>query len=272
MLVAAQKPATDRETDKLKGKVKTVAASQTIYAYPYYKGDLPVDVNNLPELKHLPEEIVTYDEKGNRVQRDVYSSSDVLLGIEQYAFLDGKRIIKIIAKVKPPWMPKVMMPPIPGVTDRPRDERYTYRFEYKYDANGRRIEDRRYDNRDLLERRIVRKYDAKGNEIERLEIFIQYSARREPPMYEEPPLRDVYFYDARGNETEKAHYVPVFKTPTMEYDGIKPIQRTLYSKYEFDSHGNWTKRIAEWRALDLMGGTRNEVKTIVVEQRIIKYF
>lgn len=276
--VFAQKQMSDREADKLKGRVKSVAVYSVWYHADYDEPfTLSVD-DKLPEKKRLPQETVYYDEKGNRVRVEYFNANETAYKVDEYDFLDGRRVVKEIFKSKPPRMPGVYREPIPGVDDRRRDERFTRRFEYKYDDKGRRVEERWFDNRDLPIQIVVRNYDAKGNLIEQVERYIN-NFIRDPARRESPPARYLYSYDAKGNETKKSWFpITSINKNGYTYDGKKPISVTTYSHYEFDSRGNWTKRIGENRQRSPFsmydGATviENETRSIAVEYRTLNYF
>lgn len=277
--VFAQKQMSDSEVDKLKDKVKSVAVYSVWYHAETYDEPFTLSVDDkLPEKKRLPQETVFYDEKGNRVRVEYFNASETAYKVDEYGFLAGKRVVKEILKSKPPRMPRVYQEPIPGVDDRKRDERFTRRFEYKYDDKGRRVEERWFDNRDLPVQTIARNYDAKGNLIEQIERYINNSIR-DPARRESPPARYLYSYDARGNETKKSWFPIIdINKNGYTYDGKKPALVTTYSHYEFDSRGNWTKRIGEIRQTNWFsmydGATviEDKIRSILVEYRTISYF
>lgn len=96
------------------------------------------------------------------------------------------------------------------------------KYTFEYDLNGNRIKERWYDHTAKPIGIIENKYDRKGNLTE----IINYSATGELIRTEK------YTYDRKGNPLEEAWY---------NREG-KQIRFHTYT-YQYDSRGNWTKRI-----------------------------
>ena len=96
-------------------------------------------------------------------------------------------------------------------------------YETSYDANGRATEEK------LGDIQTTHSYDEQGRLTETL---VHDSSAVEPVFGRS--MRSVFKYDSRGNELERTVYRGDGSV-LMHYDWT----------YEYDSHGNWTKRIEE---------------------------
>jgi len=130
----------DIEADELKGKVKRVVEENEY---------LPAHIENIKKRyktdidgKRKISSITEYDERGNRTKRDAYSSGRLFSKVV-YSFLEGSRISKeeLIT-----YGDEVFAAPPHGSTDKTkidktRDSRYAFKFTYKYDEGGNRVEE-----------------------------------------------------------------------------------------------------------------------------------
>ena len=207
----AQSPTSDREADGLKGKVRKVVTESA---------RLTNNSDTWAEGKRQTDSVVMYDADGARVRREFYNSNGDLKKVEVYSSVDGDRAMK----------EDVLIPDnVVGVGSTSpnrdkvaaEDQRYTYRFKYRYDAKGRRIEESWYRNNGSLESRYVSMYDEKGCHIE----YNRYLA--DGRLF----ARRARSCDDKGNVIEE----------TLSWPGNPTTERLSFS-YEFDSGGNWIKR------------------------------
>lgn len=118
--------------------------------------------------------------------------------------------------------------------------------EFKYDANGYRLEEEQTGDEGLVAK-VVSVYDAQG-------------LRTERRMYNKQGLfaRRTYTYGADGNPTEEAEFDPK--------GGL--VGKQGYT-YEFDSAGNWIKRITLSQG---MSGGKPVSEPAAVTYRTITYY
>ncbi len=208
--ISAQKRMSDKEADKLKGKVKTIATEIA---------KLQNQNGNLVEGTKQSNSIVTYDTDGNRVKQELYDYKGNLFQTSIYSLLDGEKIVKQEIKHYDYDPPLVAIGSSPN--SKPRDSRYSYKFKYKFDDKGRRTEEAWYSNDGSLWLRYVSIYDDKGNEVE----WFRYTADGKVNG------RSISVYNAKGDEIEKTWF---------RADGS--LSEKWSYTYELDSNGNWIKR------------------------------
>lgn len=210
--VNAQKQMSDRDVDGLKGVVKIVEEEKSNFSHKS---------GEWVESQRMCSSAIEYDKEGSRLKRDSCDYRGKPFQKEVYGFLDGDKI------VKEEIFPDDSAPPAPKSLndDKPRDKRYSFKFKYKYDSKGRRIQEEWFSNTGSLWIRDVRTYDDKGNEIE----WYRYSSNGELNM------KSISKFDDKGNEVEVTYISVAGKSPDSTYS---------YS-YEFDSRGNWIKRITK---------------------------
>jgi Txe/YoeB family toxin of Txe-Axe toxin-antitoxin module len=210
--VLAQNKKTDRETDGLKGSVKSILTE---------RADLKKKSGKLVESARKPEEAITYDSDGNRL---TWKTNDYLTGTlfdsVIYSRVDGDKVA-IYAEVENPN--KITADsPITNKQVKPADPRYTNKFKYKYDSKGNVSEEAWYQNDGSLWLRYV--YNFTGNKREELVYSADGSLNQ----------KYVYTLDDKGNEIEMFAY----DTEKNKIDG-----KETYEYLEYDAKGNWTKRI-----------------------------
>ncbi|HJU53003.1 MAG TPA: hypothetical protein VJ715_00460 [Pyrinomonadaceae bacterium] len=207
----AQKRQTDREFDKLKGPVKTVVAQEAT---------LTESSGKLSESERRPGSETIYDAEGNLVHRKIYVEGS-LFDSTKYGRLNGDKI-SFSEDVESPNVFITDAPVGANKSMQPADPRYTYKFKYKYDDQGRVTEESWYQSNGSLWMRYV--YKFKGNRREEL----AYGANGDLNQ------KYVYTLDDKGNEVEQLIY-------DTEKDSVE--SKETYQYVEFDSRGNWTKRI-----------------------------
>ncbi len=210
--VLAQKQKTDRETDGLKGLIKSVFTE---------RADLKKTSGKSVESKRKSESEYTYDKIGNRLTWKSYDYlSGTLFDSVIYSRIDGHKV-SIYKEIENPSKITAMSAPS-DKPQKPFDTRYNYKFKYKYDSDGNVSEEAWIQSNGDLWLRYV--YNFKGNQREEL----VYSA--------DSSLNQKYLYtlDDKGNEIEMLAY----DTETNKLEG-----KETYKYLEFDAKGNWTKRI-----------------------------
>jgi hypothetical protein len=221
----------DWEKEGLKGKVKMV------------KEIISIESERMGEWEKDTDKITyqIFNEKGNEIEENEYK-------------LDGSLYNRAICKY--------------DVKDN-RIEMDFYnsencfleKFTYNYDDKGNMIEKNGYSFDDSLWSKIIYKYDLNGNNIEESNSKYKY----------------IYKYDDKGNKTEYYNCLDSsFFTKTIyKYDEkgnyieeiIYNLDGSIYSKYtfkyEYDSYGNWLKKIRY----------KGERKTLcLVTEREITYY
>ena len=208
----AQIQKTDRETDGLKGSVKSVRTEIA---------DLKKTRGKLVESKRRHKEAITYDSNGNRLTWKTYDYlSGALFDSVTYSRVNGDKVSIYEEVNNPNKITQVVSVP----NDKPTkssDPYLSYKFKYKYDSDGNVSEEAWYQNGSLWLRYV---YNFKGNQ----KVELVYSA--------DGSLNQKYVYtlDDKGNEIEMLAY----DTETNKLEG-----KETYKYLEFDAKGNWTKRI-----------------------------
>ncbi len=193
-----------------------------------------------------PESEISYDADGNRVSRKAHDYTGALFESVNYSRVDGDKVV-IYKDVENRNSVVVGMSAPTNQPKRPSDPRYTYKFKYKYDSNGKVSEESLYHNDGSLWLRYV--YKTKGNQKEELVYSADGSLNQ----------KYVYTLDDKGNEVEMLVY-------DTENDSVR--SKEAYKYVEFDSKGNWTKRITSRGNKE--GGFA--LKTSKVTYRKITYF
>jgi hypothetical protein len=198
----------DAQDEGLRGRVKTVLTESQ-------------DLSGTWEVQtRKPNSMDYYNERGNLTKRESYDYKGNLTEITAYGYLDGGRVSdseRIQQEYNPP--PIMIGPPAGEVTPK-YDPRYSFKFTFKYDERKRLTEKTWIGNDGKLWLRYVYKYT--GNQREELVYSADGSLNR----------RYLSILDDNGNEVEET----IFETR----DGS--IRSKHSYAYEFDPHGNWTKR------------------------------
>lgn len=182
--VYAQKKMSDREFANLKGQVKSVLNESS--ELEEVNGKFEPD-----SRQKISEDI--YDEQGN-ITQNIYIDG---VSADIFSIVDGVKTQKSAA------------------VENTNVQNTKYRYEY--DEKGRIIEERKYDNRDILFFKSVYKYNEKGQ----LNEEIWYAKNKMTGD-------NFYTYNAQGNLTEKKY---------------QTLDTTYHFKdYKFDAQGNWIQR------------------------------
>ncbi|HZG54433.1 MAG TPA: hypothetical protein VEZ40_20195 [Pyrinomonadaceae bacterium] len=231
----AKRLKSDAEDEGLKGKVKTVFTESEDLS-----GTWSVQARKPASMDY-------YNEQGNLTKRESYDYKGNPSDITVYGYLDGDRVSDIGSIQREYNPPPMMIASTPGETKPKYDSRYSYKFKFKYDDNGRLIEKAWHMNNGEPWLRYV--YHYRGNQKEKL----VYSANGS--------LNQKYLYtlDDKGNEIAEVIYEPKDNSVRSKY---------IFS-YEFDSKGNWTKRVSsKWGNKDGQEG----YQPYSVYYRTIKYY
>jgi len=230
----AQKAKTDRDDDELKGQVQKVVIEKAKLS--------KVGAEEFETRRELSE-VVTYDNRGDRVRRETYDKEG-LLETEVYGYEEGDRVVKTeLSAGGRERLGGIGPGPAPH-----SDLRYSIKFKYKYDSQGNRTEVARLRNNDRLTTRSVRRFDNQGNKIEE-SIYALNGSR----------IRKVSnLFDSHGNITESSHDLA-----DDRFDS-----RYSYT-YEFDAQGNWTKKVtSEWVTKD----GKSTSRPYLITYRTLTYF
>ena len=209
----AQKRLADRDVEGLKGEIKVVKTETA---------DLKNDSGVWVESNRMPDSYITYDQNGNRVVEKVYEDGK-LSSSGVYKLLDGDRVL-VPDKIEIASTGRELIVTTGRSSTKPQfhDDRYTQKYKYKYDAQGTKREEIIYQNNGTYwQRRVV---TLKGNQ-------------RDEQVYDEKGKfnqKYIYTLDDKGNEIEMLVFSPGEGSASWKEN---------YKNLEFDSKGNWTKRI-----------------------------
>lgn len=233
---ASQKAKTDVQDENLKGKVKSIIE----YTQSGAKG------------KREREFEKYYDEKGNLIKEISYTE-DYPSAVTVWGFIDKNRV----SKTNEIYFDEDQRTPLgnPFITmsadgslknpDAPKDERYTIKHDYKYNDDGKLIEEFSYSNNGELWSRRVYNYEESRKE----ELYYGQNGDLWSRTYET--------LDEDGNVIESYSKI----------DG-KIEDRNFYT-YEFDEKGNWiVQKIFEKKKVK--GKTVSEI--LWISYRTITYY
>lgn len=194
-----------------------------------------------------PSSMGYYNQSGNLTKRELYDYKGNLSEITVYGYVDGARVSnrKSIEREYNPPLSVVASPP--GAAKPKSDPRYANKFTFRYDAQKRLVEKTWFLNNGEVSIRYVYKYS--GNQREDLVYSANGSLNQ----------RYLVVLDDKGNKIEETS----FQTSDGSVRG-----KNSYA-YEFDTKGNWVKRVAS-KSVTKDGKTRFE--PTVTDYRTIKYY
>lgn len=239
-LPLAERRLTDREVDRLKGPVKSVLTEVANYKW--------VADESIEQSRVLSSSFA-YDAEGNRVHQKDYDDEGKLVSSLLFSFIGKDRVA--IAEEVDREDALIATKPLPR--GRRADPRYSYKFRYKYDANGKRTEEVWYHSDGSMYLRFI--YRQKGNR----KIVSLYTADRRLNQKLELNQKYEYTFDEKGNETQ------VLLSESFTGDKI------TYRYVEFDSQDNWTKRIVTRGFKDLGEHLLSTIRPWSVEYRELTY-
>jgi hypothetical protein len=236
-----QRPKTDAERDGLKGHVKSVSVETA---------ELEKQGGRSVEGRRVLTERTTYNAAGDSVESEGYENDGTLIGKAAYRRVGGEVIVEEQVRVptisidpalkkENPNAEPIKGGPVPG--DYPM-QKFVEKLKDKYDAKG-----------NLTEHVI-----EENGRVKQRAVYEYKDGSREGRWYEGGNLieHEIEKFDARGNLVE---------TDSLDIQTGAVGVKFSYTAYEFDSHGNWVKRIKTWSA-------PGEPEYPTVEYRTITYF
>jgi hypothetical protein len=205
----AARDGSDAADDRLRGAVKTVLQESESLSGPAAGND------------RKPSSMKYYNQDGNLTKQERYDYKGNLSEITVFGYLDGARVSNSKGIERPYNPPPIVMASPSGAPKPKSDPRYSNKFAFRYDSQKRLLEKTWFHSNGEVQIRYVYKYS--GNQLEELVYAHDGSLNQ----------RYIVVFDDKGNEIEQTS----FETR----DGSV---RDKYSyTYEFDTKGNWTKRI-----------------------------
>jgi hypothetical protein len=232
--VTAQVRQTDREFDGLRGPVKTVTDEEA---------ELKDVAGESVEQARVLRRSVAYDAAGNWAESKEYDYKGNLFQTLLFSFVGNDRV----ARAELAGTADSIVVELPARRGPSRvDPRYTYKFKYKYGAGGKRVEESWYHSDGSFYLKQV--YKLAGNR----KVFSVYDASGALNQRETATL------DEKGNESVK-----------LIRDTF--ADKVAYKYVEFDSHGNWTKRVKTRGFKHLSASDFATIKPWSIEYRTITY-
>lgn len=237
---------TDREFSGLKGDVKLVSESEQKLS---------------PETgKEEPTTDTEYAKVGNELQktnhffgsRTIYFVLDGAKVSRSEKFAESKFKLESIATIvgSSDTAPTSKEKAKPSNV-RKTDERFEYRYEYKYDARGRIVREIQYTNTGERDDDTEYVYDKVG-----------HLAAETKKIPGQGTFKDTYRYDSNGMLVENT---AIFYTES----GARQFTLSYtYSDYKLDGNGNWIERKEAVKHAD----EPNEIPKVTVQRRRITYF
>jgi YD repeat-containing protein len=234
------RPRTDAQDENLRGKVKSVAYRFT-----------DAGSSDYPKLRLMREDF--YDGSGNRVRGvdwdDTWPTVVTVFGYIEGMRVSRSRIVEYAAGERPPTatciplVHSVVEPEPPGA-----DERYGIRWVYKYDPQGRLVDETHLNNRGAV---LTRTTYAHESDTRR--VVLNYAGGTEPLA------KALEIIDPKhGNVVEEWLY---------DEDGTHVNSIRIYN-YKFDKRGNWI----EQRVTEREPASKRSAKPVWVAMRTITYY
>lgn len=232
----AQKAATDAVDDGLMGKVKAVFEETQ-----FIKGEKA----GSPRQKDNED---YYNELGNLTKSiDYDDTSGLPFQITVYGYINQKRVSRSGHVQYGNEIGGIIVGSPTGTVTR-RDNRFDYRFAFKYDQSNRMVEKTRYDNAGKIWTRLVFKYT--GDSVEEI-------------LYDEAGkvnMRSLKKLDEKKNPISTTYY----NSPMDGWDSIY-----TYEYLEFDKEGNWLRQNMS-KSRSFQGVVKEE--WIMAKFRAISYY
>ncbi len=209
--VLGQKPQTDRKFEGYKGLVKRVVTE---------RADWKIKKGKSIESNRRLEQDIEYDRDGNVLKELSYDYvSGLLREVAVYKKIDGEKTVCYPEGEMPGGISNTII--VKDVDHIPRDPQYSFKFEYKYNSDGKIVEEAWWENTGELWLRYVYTYEG--------------------------DKRTELVYDANGELNQK--YISIFdkndnliEQSIYDTDTDSVIEKSAYKYLEFDTTGNWTKR------------------------------
>lgn len=215
---------TDWAEDRLKGKVRTVYTESA---------KLIQKDGKFVEDTRKPSSEVTYSPEGKKLKALRYDWRGNLSETVTYRIIEGDRTLKS-ELIRHPYDPPLGLAAPPSPNAPKWDERYnarhkrtfdekgrltemtvllgngemTYRFKYAYRTAPNSIEEEAYNDKGLLQWRLLRKLDDKGNVVETISLNPEGNFRY--------GYRNSYEFDSTGN------WIKCVVTDLQDKDNRKP--------------------------------------------------
>lgn len=291
--VAAQKKS-DRETAGLKGLVNSIRAEST--SYKQQAGEWVTERIEIASTEYGPD--------GRTLQHAVRSLGGSLLYRYSYAYNDAGKLVEVKHygmgdnQSTPTRYEYDSQGELIAETEDGVDGAVYSSTTHKYDDRGREIENVYKSRSDSF--KMVNRYDEQGRLLETINYQSDELFKKREYAYNDngklnksvlyrlvqqrPEIEEVRNYDASGNVLERIHYaangaVDFKEVASYNQDG-NAIEKTLYggdgtlkskttTTFEYDSHGNWTKKKTETARADLKPLTREiTVRSILYDAGI----
>jgi len=205
----------DSEFDGLKGKVKgVIEEAEWTYTPP----------SGTPETKRQKTQEWKYDPSGRITEYINWSAGDKII----YSIIDGSKVYNI-EEFDVPGVYRAAIGSAPfgrgDLSPKPRDPRFSMRFEYKYDSMNRVSEEIEYLNNGELLSRAIHSYDEHGRDVM-------------SKSYYKEILRGVRtsYYNSKGEL-----FLQTLENPADDR-GLTRREIHKFSDYKFDKNRNWTQR------------------------------
>jgi hypothetical protein len=229
-----QKQQLDTEAEGFKGRVKSIFIEHS---------ELKQSSGKSGESARRPAQKLSFDSNGNLTVDVQYDPGGELFDSRTYLFIDGQRVVKheILTKHF-----LTLSDPRAEPRSRPYDPRYSWKIEYKFDSEGHRTE-------------VAWLYSDGSSHLRYVDTL--HGNRKERLVYsEDGSVNQKYSstLDDKGNEVESVSY-------NVNDDSVD--YKWNYTYLEFDSQGNWIKRLAS------LGKRENfKPKPVKITYRTITYY
>jgi antitoxin component YwqK of YwqJK toxin-antitoxin module len=232
----------EREIDGLRGAVKSARIERT---------EISQIEGRSVEKPRVLESLITYDEKGNKIEELRYDYKGSLAEKMVFSRDDKGRQVKISYKPDGKMESKWVFTfddkgKLTGGTAYNPDGTVKLKMERIFDASGRLIEASMHNPDGSLMNKTLFKYDAEGKPTEQA-VYDAVGELMQRSVWSKAG-NDDELYDNNGG----VRYKSVSQPPT----------------FEFDSHENWIKR--SWARTESRGDKTTEV--VIVLYRTISYY
>lgn len=229
----------DAQDERLKGNVKTLIEEEE-------------DLTGTWSVRGIKKSSETYfNEEGNKIKKVSYDYKGNPSTIVVYGYINGARVSNennIDYEYNPPPMGIPAGASNNNKIRKPVDNRYSNKYEYKYDTDNKIKELLNYRNTGELDTRTT--YIYNGNKITETIYDSQGKVS----------WKTTETYDDKGNLIEAVYDNTSSKRPDSKY---------TYTYDSFDEKGNWTKRIITGKEAQFDGSFKEQH---YVEYRTLSYY
>jgi hypothetical protein len=225
----------DTEAEGLKGRVKSIFIE---------KSELKQSSGKSGKSARRPAQKLSFDSNGNLTVAVQYDPGGGLFDSRTYFFIDGQRVVK--HEILTEHFLTLSDPRAePGT--RPYDPRYSWKIKYTFDSEGHRTE--------------VAWLYSDGSPYLRYVDTLQGNRKEQLVYSEDGSVNQKYKWtlDDKGNEIELISY-------KVDDDSVR--NKWNYTYLEFDSQGNWIRR------LESVGKRESnfKLKPVKITYRTITYY